>query len=201
MTASIATRLKDRYSVPLVSHVRFLDFDDAEACWGAAIEPNRILERERQGLEASDAIVVSTKHLRDLVSGRYPHLTDKISIMPLGIPYGQYFPGPSASKVSAFRNKVAAPNERVVLFSGRIARVNGIDILIDAMPQILLRCPLRFIPVFCSVATHTPIWRAMAQKSPRSATTSGVPLPSLLRCPGSLEGQRFKDNGKRIFPQ
>ncbi len=24
---------------------------------------------------------------------------------------------------------------------------------------------------------------------------------SLLRCPGSLEGQRFKDNGKRIFPQ
>ena len=62
---------------------------------------------------------------------------DKISVIYNGVNLENYQPNASKSELKTFRNQFAAPEEKIVFFVGRLVKEKGVQVLLDAAPQIL----------------------------------------------------------------
>lgn len=63
---------------------------------------------------------------------------DKIDIIPNGVFIRDFAPGPIPP---GFRERYAAPDERIIFHVGRLVREKGLDVLLEAMPRILRTNP------------------------------------------------------------
>jgi len=70
--------------------------------------------------------------------------TDKLAMVPNGVNTHNYNINKNCP---AFRNKFALPEEKIVLFVGRLVYEKGIHILINAVPKILSKVNAKFIIV------------------------------------------------------
>lgn len=70
---------------------------------------------------------------------------DKLVMVPNGVNIQCY--SDIAAELKTFRNKFALPEEKIVLFVGRLVYEKGIHILINAVPKILSKVNAKFIIV------------------------------------------------------
>jgi len=68
--------------------------------------------------------------------------SDKVRVIPNGADPARLRCRDSAKELAEFRGRWARPEERIVLFIGRLAREKGVEVLIDAMPEVLASHPL-----------------------------------------------------------
>jgi len=71
---------------------------------------------------------------------------DKMRMIPNGVevePYTKY----KHEELSSFRSKFALPDEKIVLFVGRLVYEKGIHILVNAMPKVLEKVNAKFVIV------------------------------------------------------
>ncbi len=71
---------------------------------------------------------------------------DKLSMVPNGV-NPQTFDALNGQDLSAFRLQYALPNEKIVLYVGRLVYEKGIHILINAVPKILSKVDAKFVIV------------------------------------------------------
>ena len=72
--------------------------------------------------------------------------SDKLVMVPNGVNTACYDTSAN-NDVKAFRAKFALPEEKIVLFVGRLVYEKGIHILINAVPKILSKVNAKFIIV------------------------------------------------------
>jgi glycosyltransferase involved in cell wall biosynthesis len=66
---------------------------------------------------------------------------DKVRVIPNGIDPKRLRCKSSAAELARFRRRWARDDERIVLFVGRLVREKGVEILIDALPEVLSSHP------------------------------------------------------------
>lgn len=99
-------------------------------------EPTAVQRAVLQGIvEASSKVIVMAKMARDLLRSIYEVPDDKIEIIAHGIP-DVAFVGPEAAKV-----RLGFGRRSLILTFGLLSPNKGIEVMIDAMPSILKRCP------------------------------------------------------------
>lgn len=100
------------------------------------------------GYEAA-RLVVCSRFMRDEVMRVLTMPADKVRVIGNGIdPRRLQLAEQERSQLAAFRAKLAAPDEQVVLFVGRMVREKGIETLVEAAPRVLAVHPnTRFVLV------------------------------------------------------
>ena len=86
-------------------------------------------------VDASDAIVLHTKEMKEILEQRYPGVSDKVFVVPLGL---YIFYGKPVEKKLARGKLGLKPEDRVLLFFGNIRPYKGLKLLVDAL-EILVR--------------------------------------------------------------
>ena len=66
---------------------------------------------------------------------------DKLRVLPNGVDPERVSCADSRAELEAFRRRWAEPGERVVFFVGRLAVEKGVEVLIDALPEVLAAHP------------------------------------------------------------
>ncbi len=134
--------LLSRLTVPVVTTLHTVLADPTD-------EQRRVMG---QVIEASAKVIVMAKKARDLLLQNYPIAPEKIVVIPHGIP-DMAFSQPEAAKAArGFAGK------KVILTFGLLSPNKGIEVMIDAMPAILERCPEAIYVVLG--ATHPNLVRA-----------------------------------------
>jgi glycosyltransferase involved in cell wall biosynthesis len=71
---------------------------------------------------------------------------DKLVMIPNGVDVGPYTKVESED-LSSFRSKFALPDEKIVLFVGRLVYEKGVHILVNAIPKVLEKINAKFVIV------------------------------------------------------
>ncbi|MBS7530125.1 DUF1957 domain-containing protein [Hazenella sp. IB182353] len=135
----VAEALKKRYQFPLISTIHGLEYvryQNDQASFGT------IAHRGDQKLVTiSDQIITCSQFMKNTVCELFPIACNKTSVIANGI---EIPPPPTSSendKVSDLRLKYAKPEEKILLFVGRLVYEKGVHILIEAIPTILKKQP------------------------------------------------------------
>jgi glycosyltransferase involved in cell wall biosynthesis len=86
-------------------------------------------------------VICCSRAMADEVIGGLRTPADKVRVVPNGVDPERLRCTDSAAELAAFRDRWAAPGERIVLFVGRLVREKGVEVLIDAMPEVLSHHP------------------------------------------------------------
>lgn len=97
-----------------------------------------------QCLQETSAIITVSRFLRDTLIQQYPSAEPKCHTVYSGCDLSRFRPI-WLSEVSAERQELRSAygltGKKVILFTGRLSRTKGPDILIRALPEVLERCP------------------------------------------------------------
>src|SRR5581483_6758295 len=84
-------------------------------------------------VRSADRIVCATAHERGLLRDLYHAQADALETIPCGVDVTLFSPRGAADQAEARRRLAIEPNERVVLYAGRIEPLKGLDVAIDAL--------------------------------------------------------------------
>ena len=70
-----------------------------------------------------------------MLNGLLDYPTDKLVMVPNGVNTQSY--NDADADINGFRSKFALPQEKIVLFVGRLVYEKGVHILINAVPKVL----------------------------------------------------------------
>jgi glycogen(starch) synthase len=83
-------------------------------------------------------VIVCSQHMKNEVKGVFQLPEDKVVIIPNGVDPKKYL---TTEPDAGFRAQYARPHEKIIFFVGRLVREKGVQVLIDAAPQILTAYP------------------------------------------------------------
>ncbi len=83
-------------------------------------------------------VIVNSYHMRNEMHNLFSLPANKTVVIPNGTDPDNFSINFDRQHL---RNTVAAPNERIVLYVGRLVREKGVQVLLDAAPKILAACP------------------------------------------------------------
>ncbi len=117
---------------PLILHVHSLEYDRS------GDHPNpEILEIERAGLEAADAVIAVSHYTRQMIITRYGIAPEKIHVVHNAV---------SREEAPRLYRVQRRSEEKIVLFMGRITFQKGPDYFVEAAGLVLPRLPhVRFV--------------------------------------------------------
>jgi glycogen(starch) synthase len=72
--------------------------------------------------------------------------SDKLAMVPNGV-YPHVYDGLAKQDLKSFRSKFALPEEKIVLYVGRLVYEKGVHILINAVPKVLGKVDAKFVIV------------------------------------------------------
>lgn len=117
---------------PLIVHVHSLEFDRC----GRNGNPE-IIRIERAALECADRIIAVSHYTRSLIVSQYGIPAEKIDVVHNAV---------SRAEAPVVYRSHGIPNEKLVLFMGRVTFQKGPDYFIDAASLILKKMPgIRFV--------------------------------------------------------
>lgn len=134
--------LKHAYKIPIVATIHATEFGRR----GGIREPlSRYIHSQEWllGYEAWRVIVCSESMIEE-VSNVLSIPNDKIELIPNGIDSGRF----DVEVEDGFRERFLAPEEKLILFVGRLVWEKGVDVLIDSAPYVIDRFPnVKFVIV------------------------------------------------------
>lgn len=108
---------------------------------GELTNPDRfIANMEIWGCRTSDSIICCSRFMRVEIAERYGAPMDRTFVVPCGVSEGT-FTVRGLEWLEAFRSSIAGPDDRIILYVGRLDPEKGVDLLLEAMPMILEREP------------------------------------------------------------
>ena len=138
----IIKKLKEIYTYPIVSLVHFAQWQqifngNRKKLNGINIDnPSDNIEftlcREKEMYQLSDHIISVTRYMKDFLIEEYGIVPDNIDIVPNGLDYSGFKTISTEEKLSLKLKLGFSPNEKIIIFSGRIDPCKGILFLIDA---------------------------------------------------------------------
>ena len=91
---------------------------------------------EMWGCATAEHVICCTEFMRKELMERYGAPPDRTSVVPCGVDE-ETFRVDHIEHMDAFRSVVAEPDERVVLYVGRLDPEKGIETLLEAIPKVL----------------------------------------------------------------
>ena len=86
-------------------------------------------------------VICCSQAMADEVAAGLGTPADKVRVVPNGVDAARVQCNDSPEALAAFRARLAAPGERIVFFVGRLVREKGVEVLLDAMPEVLAAHP------------------------------------------------------------
>ncbi len=131
ISGAVGHRLKHDLDLPLAATFHTLDRVKAEA--GAGDDPATRARVEAEVVSCSDLLIASTAEEQDQLEELYAAERERIEIVPPGVDHRIFFPGEQAM---ARRELGLAPDDRVVLFAGRIQPLKGVDLAVRCLAEL-----------------------------------------------------------------
>lgn len=139
LSGKVAARLKERWNVPFVHTFHTLGRVKNEALrTGDLPEPPMRLAGEGKVIEEACAIVASTEEERRCLIDLYSAHPERIHLIPPGVDHRLFTPG---DKGQARRALGLDPEDRVLLFVGRLQPLKAVDTAIRALADLADRDP------------------------------------------------------------
>lgn len=135
--------LKHRHHLPMLSTIHATEYGRNG---GIYTEGQRYVNRceEQLGYESWRVIVCSV-FMRDEAGFALGVPWDKMDVIYNGVDAGIFdFDFPDDERI-AFRNRFAAPYERIAYFIGRMVHEKGAQVLLDALPAVLSEFPVKLV--------------------------------------------------------
>lgn len=136
LVAYTAGVLKHAYKLPLVVTIHATE---AGRNQGIHNEVHRYINSVEWWLTYEAwRVIACSEYMRYEVQGLFQLPPDKVYVIVNGVNTDKYRPGPSDVN---FKAKYASPDEKIVLFVGRLVREKGVQVLLDAAPAVLYAYP------------------------------------------------------------
>ncbi|MFM7320893.1 MAG: glycosyltransferase family 4 protein, partial [Armatimonadota bacterium] len=135
--------LKHRYRLPMLSTIHATEYGRNQ---GIHTDFQRLIHDYEVALShESWRVIVCSAFMRGEVGHALGTPDDKMDIVYNGVDGTVYdFPFPDAER-RAFRDRFAAPHERLIYFIGRMVHEKGAQVLVEAMPSVLRRVPAKLV--------------------------------------------------------
>ena len=126
--------LKHRYRLPLVSTIHATEFGRNN---GIHTDIQRYINQCEYDLQfESWRVIVCSGFMRGEAGYALGTAWDKIDVIYNGVVSDRFSSYFDSAERQAFRNRFAAPDEKIIYFIGRMVREKGAQILIDALPRV-----------------------------------------------------------------
>jgi len=131
-----AQELKQRFGLPLVATIHATEYGRNH---GLATDLQRYIHHLEWTLTyESQRVILCSTYMREEVQGLFQLPPDKLAVIPNGVDKAIIQMPP---EIAADKSKYALPQEKIVLFIGRLVREKGVQVLLEAAPQILAGYP------------------------------------------------------------
>lgn len=129
--------LKHRYRLPLISTIHATEFGRNN---GIHTDIQRYINACEWDLQwESWRVIVCSAFMKGEVQYALGTPTDKIDVIYNGVNPATFAFEISDEERTNFRHQFAAPHEKIIFFIGRMVREKGAQVLLDALPRVLIR--------------------------------------------------------------
>jgi len=139
LVAFAARTLKHGRRIPLVGTIHATEAGRNNGIY----TPSQSYIHSLEWLLTYDAwrVICCSQAMASEVTGSLHVPADKLRIVPNGIEPERLQCADTPKQLAAFRAHWAAPAEKIVFFVGRLVREKGVEVLIDAMPEVIAAHP------------------------------------------------------------
>ena len=142
LVANAAVGLKHIFRIPLVTTMHSTEVGRRN---GLHTDYERMIHQTENWLvHESWRVICCSQYMAEQNKWAYGLPQNKVTIIPNGVDVGVY--GKEFDKAE-FRKKFAMPDEKIVLFVGRLVHEKGVQTLINAIPKILSAVNAKFVIV------------------------------------------------------
>lgn len=137
LVAFAAVEAKERFKLPILTTIHAMEHGRNQGIH-TPLQAN--IHRIEHGLvDHSDRVIACSQYMASELSRHFAVPFEKITVLPNGIEVPKKLKNPE--ELSSIRSQIALPSERIVFFVGRMVREKGVQLLLEAAPQILHRHP------------------------------------------------------------
>ncbi|HSV72903.1 MAG TPA: glycosyltransferase family 4 protein [Chthonomonadales bacterium] len=130
--------LKHRFRVPLVATIHATELGRNS---GIHTDGQRYIHSVEWSLTYEAwRVIVCSAFMRDEVTYAFSTPDDKVDVIPNGVHADKFAFDFTPEEAAKFRAAYAAPEERIVLFVGRMVREKGAHLLVEALPKVRAQC-------------------------------------------------------------
>ena len=159
LVAQASATLAGQLGVPYVTTIHATEHGRHQG-WVHNPPQSHIHGVERWMAARADAVVVCSHYMRGHVADIFDIDERRIAVVPNGIDPRELRP---VGNLNALRGEFASPQERLVLFVGRLVYEKGFQLALDALPGVLRQVPnVRFL--VAGSGTHEAELKAQAQR-------------------------------------
>jgi len=142
LVANAALGLKHVFRIPLVATVHSTEMSRRN---GLHTDYERMIHQTERWLShESWRVICCSQYMSEQVRRIYGLTQDRVKVIQNGVDSSVYEQEFERTK---FRKRFASPEEKIVLFVGRLVYEKGAQILVGAMPKILSRVNAKFVVV------------------------------------------------------
>jgi D-inositol-3-phosphate glycosyltransferase len=160
LSGQLGNRIQKRWGCPHVTTFHTLGRVKNQTGAGAP-EPGFRIAAEKEIIDSGLRILAPTTRERDNLIRQYGALPENIGVVPCGVNLDLFYPLAKA----AARKKLGLDRSAVILlYVGRFDPLKGLSSLLEAIPHLKNRLPIRLVVVGGDGA-NSPEFQAMVQKS------------------------------------
>jgi glycogen(starch) synthase len=142
LVANAALGLKHVFRIPVAATIHSIEVGRRN---GLHTDYERMIHQTENWLaHESWRVICCSQYMSDQVKWVFGIPQDKVTTIPNGVDITVY---ENEFDRADFRKKFAAPEEKIVLYVGRLVYEKGVQALINAMPKILSRVNAKFVIV------------------------------------------------------
>jgi glycosyltransferase involved in cell wall biosynthesis len=139
LTSFAAAELKHRHRIPLLSTVHATERGRGRG-YLAGEQSQRINDAEWHMMYESWRVICCTEYMADELQSYFSSPADKLDVIPNGVDPSP-FQSLDGTDLNGFRAQWAQPDEKIVLYVGRVVHEKGIEELIRSAPSVLKSVP------------------------------------------------------------
>jgi glycogen(starch) synthase len=159
LVAYAAAALKNLFDLPLVSTVHATEYGRHQGHLPGPM--NKLIHQVEWWLTyESRRTITCSRYMHDQVREIFQLPPEKLDVIPNGVDLEARV---QPEGVEAFRAARLAPGEKMIFYAGRLEYEKGVQTVLDALPLVLERQPVRFF--VAGVGTHEEALRAHAARA------------------------------------
>jgi glycosyltransferase involved in cell wall biosynthesis len=136
LVANAATKVRNAYGKPLVSTIHATEIGRRQ---GIHNEYQRnINDVEKSMIDQSLEVICCSSYMAHQISETFSVSRERLHVIPNGVDVSRF---DAKTDVKAVRRRYAKPDEKLVLYVGRLVYEKGVHVLIGAVPKVLSSLP------------------------------------------------------------
>jgi glycosyltransferase involved in cell wall biosynthesis len=135
-TFPAAQELRRRFGIPVVGTAH--STSDPIVIWWGETPDNEVVRQEKALYRTADALITVSHSLRDIIQAVHEVPCKRIHVIHNGLNVERFMrPRLDPQQINKLRSTIAAPDEKIVIFAGRLTSQKGISALLASASQVL----------------------------------------------------------------